>query len=62
MTDIDYCCSILRYLVEDDRMRISGESNEPPIYELWTSRLPENGDWEPETVELKFCPNCGVKL
>lgn len=55
----EYCCSVLKYLVEDERTYSNPDGK---LVGVWTSRLPENGDWEPEILELKYCPNCGKDL
>lgn len=56
MVDNKYCCSVLKYLIEDERCNIGKTIG------VWTSRLPENGGWEPELLELNYCPNCGKDL
>lgn len=56
-----FCCGAFAYLFNDGRIIEKGEKDDR-YYELWTSRDANDGDWEPETCILFYCPNCGTKL
>lgn len=62
MSTETYCCDEYSYLIKDERIEFGKTNDGVIISMLWTSRDPTGGDWEPETIVLNFCPNCGTRL